>query len=161
MTDPSSHSQTVASTRLLQALSVPRTGRIYDLDAGRFAGMPIWEGHPPWQLLGYRSPQGLRVEGDQEWLAPANNEAGIGIMSDLLIAGMHSGAHIDALAHITCGEDAHWYAGDSANDKLGDFGPLSHDVRLAHIATRQFESGFVQSKYALRIPRDDAFCANP
>ena len=41
------------------------------------------------------------------------------------------------------------------------FGPLSHDVRLTHIATRQFEGGFAQSKYALRIPRDDAFRANP
>ncbi len=27
------------------------------------------------------------------------------------------------------------------------FGPLSHDVRLTHIATRQFENGFVQSNY--------------
>ena len=27
------------------------------------------------------------------------------------------------------------------------FGPLTHDVRLTHIATRQFENGFVQSKY--------------
>ena len=27
------------------------------------------------------------------------------------------------------------------------FGPLGHDVRLAHTATRYFENGFVQSKY--------------
>jgi dihydrofolate reductase len=27
------------------------------------------------------------------------------------------------------------------------FGPLDHDVRLTHIATQQFENGFVQSKY--------------
>jgi dihydrofolate reductase len=27
------------------------------------------------------------------------------------------------------------------------FGPLNHDVSLTHIATRQFENGFVQSKY--------------
>ena len=27
------------------------------------------------------------------------------------------------------------------------FGPLTHDVKLTHIATRQFENGFVQSKY--------------
>ena len=27
------------------------------------------------------------------------------------------------------------------------FGPLNHDVRLTHIATQQFENGFVQSKY--------------
>jgi dihydrofolate reductase len=27
------------------------------------------------------------------------------------------------------------------------FGPLDHDVRLAHDATRHFENGFVQSEY--------------
>jgi dihydrofolate reductase len=27
------------------------------------------------------------------------------------------------------------------------FGPLNHDVRLTHMATQQFENGFVQSKY--------------
>ncbi len=27
------------------------------------------------------------------------------------------------------------------------FGPLNHDIRLTHIATRQFENGFVQSRY--------------
>jgi dihydrofolate reductase len=27
------------------------------------------------------------------------------------------------------------------------FGALNHDIRLTHIATRQFENGFVQSKY--------------
>ena len=27
------------------------------------------------------------------------------------------------------------------------FGPLNRDIRLTHIATRQFENGFVQSKY--------------
>ncbi|MEA2339594.1 MAG: hypothetical protein QOE82_3601 [Thermoanaerobaculia bacterium] len=29
------------------------------------------------------------------------------------------------------------------------FGPLSHDVRLTHIATRAFAEGFVQSEYAI------------
>jgi dihydrofolate reductase len=29
------------------------------------------------------------------------------------------------------------------------FGPLDHDVRLTHIATRQFENGFVQSRYRI------------
>jgi kynurenine formamidase len=112
-------------------------GRIYDLDAGRFPEMPLWEGHPPWQLVGYRTPQGLRVQGDQEWLSEENNPVGIGIMTDLLIAGMHSGAHIDALAHITCGEDSHWHGGSSANDALGDFGPLTDDAStIAPIVAR-------------------------
>lgn len=29
------------------------------------------------------------------------------------------------------------------------FGPLDHDVRLTHVATRQFENGFVQSRYRI------------
>ena len=29
------------------------------------------------------------------------------------------------------------------------FGPLNHDVKLTHVATRQFESGFVQSRYRI------------
>lgn len=29
------------------------------------------------------------------------------------------------------------------------FGPLNHNVRLTHTATRQFENGFVQSKYCV------------
>lgn len=32
------------------------------------------------------------------------------------------------------------------------FGPLSQDVRLIHIATRQFDSGFEQSKYRFCAP---------
>jgi dihydrofolate reductase len=32
------------------------------------------------------------------------------------------------------------------------FGALDHDVRLAHIATRQFRNGFVQSKYRIADP---------
>jgi dihydrofolate reductase len=27
------------------------------------------------------------------------------------------------------------------------FGPLTHEIRLRHIATRQFANGFVQSQY--------------
>ena len=29
------------------------------------------------------------------------------------------------------------------------FGPMGHDIRLRHVATRQFPSGFVQSEYAV------------
>ncbi len=34
------------------------------------------------------------------------------------------------------------------------FGPLNHDIKLTHIATRQFENGFVQSRY--RIADEEA-----
>jgi dihydrofolate reductase len=31
------------------------------------------------------------------------------------------------------------------------FGPLSHDVRLEHVATRSYPSGMVQSEYLVRV----------
>lgn len=41
---------------------------------------------------------------------------------------MHTGCHIDALAHITLGADPHWYNGFRADEHLSDFGPLRADV---------------------------------
>ncbi len=32
------------------------------------------------------------------------------------------------------------------------FGPLDHDIKLAHTATRRFDNGFVQSKYRVERP---------
>ncbi|HKJ95335.1 MAG TPA: cyclase family protein [Gammaproteobacteria bacterium] len=114
--------------KLVRDLRTPTRGRVFDLDPGRFPGMPIWAGHPPFQVVTYRTPKGLRLRGDQTWLAPEVNEANIGIMSEMVIATCHSGAHIDALAHITCGTDDHWHGGSSAADALGDFGPTDHDA---------------------------------
>ena len=58
-------------------------------------------------------------------------------MTELLTATSHSGAHIDALAHMTVGEDAHWYGGANAAEHLGDFGPTVGDAAaLPPIFTR-------------------------
>ncbi len=120
--------ETIVDQHLLGALRLPKEGRIYDLDPGRFPGMPQWSGHPTYQITSYRTPRGVRVAGDQPWLAPEHNKPNISFMSELIITGCHIGAHIDALAHITCGPDDHWYGGDSANTALGDFGPTTHDA---------------------------------
>ena len=42
----------------------------------------------------------------------------------------HSGAHVDALAHMTIGPDARWYGGGNAGDHLGDFGPAHGDAAM-------------------------------
>ncbi len=120
--------QPQAQKQLIDALRSPVEGRLYDLDPGRFPGMPLWAGHPPFQVVSYRTPQGVRTQGDQEWLAAPHNQVGVALMSELVIAGMHSGAHIDALAHITCGEDNHWHGGYTTGEWLGDFGPMRDDA---------------------------------
>jgi kynurenine formamidase len=111
--------------RVLAATALVRSGRVFRLARERFPGMPLFPGHPPFQVLSYRTPQGIRAAGDQPW-GPLN-EAGLGYMSELVLGSQHTGAHIDAHAHMTVGEDDRWHGG-SARSELGDFGPLTGDA---------------------------------
>lgn len=119
---------TAIQSSVLDALQLARTGRVYDLDPGRYMGMPLWPGHPPFQIMTYRSPAGIRAQGDQEWLDARHNSAGIHFVSDLMITGLHSGAHMDALGHITCGADDHGHGGAPGSARVGDFGLLDADA---------------------------------
>lgn len=112
--------QVVAAARLV------REGRVISLAAARYPGMPLFPGHPPFQVLNYRTPRGIRVSGAQPW-GPVN-DAGLGYMAEYLMATSHSGAHMDALAHMTVGEDMHWYGGGTADAHLSDAGPTFLDA---------------------------------
>ena len=115
----------VSSTSVLDALRLVRRGRVHSLALPRFPGMPLWPGHPAFEVLTYRSPQGLRAAGVKAW--PGENEAGLGYIAETVSGTVHSGAHIDAHAHMTIGDDDHWYGGSAQTD-LGDFGPLKGDA---------------------------------
>jgi kynurenine formamidase len=104
---------------------VARAGRLYSLAVDRFPGMPLFPGHSPFQVLTYRSRQGIRVSGAQPW--GPGNDAGLGYMCEYVLSTSHSGAHIDALAHMTIGEDDHWFCG-AARTHLGDSGPTVGDA---------------------------------
>lgn len=112
---------------LLAAFSLVEDGRVYDLEVERFRGMPLHPAHPQMEVVSYRSAQGIQNQRDQEWLNDKNDE-NMAFNSDLIIATVHSGTHIDALAHVTVGEDNHWYGGNKSAEKLGDFGPLTCDA---------------------------------
>ncbi|MBN2113749.1 MAG: cyclase family protein [Acidimicrobiia bacterium] len=107
--------------KLVEAARLVRTGRAFSLSVGRYPGMPLFPGHPPFQVLLYRTPEGIRAEGAQPWGPP--NDAGLGYMAEYLLATSHSGAHIDALAHMTVGPDSHWYGGGNTAAHLTDKGP--------------------------------------
>ena len=109
----------------LEATRLVREGRLYSLARARFRGMPVFPGHPNFEVLSYRTPQGLRVAKEEPW--GPGNEVGLGYMSELILSTSHSGAHIDALAHITIGEDDEWFGGCARTD-LGDFGPVKGDA---------------------------------
>lgn len=127
--------RSLPATQILRAAQLVREGRLIDLAAPRFRGMPIFPGHPNFEVLTYRSPRGLRVAKEQTW--GPHNDACLGYMSELVMGTTHSGAHIDALAHITIGEEARWYGGATADEHLGDFGPIQADgSKLPPIFTR-------------------------
>ncbi len=115
--------------------SLMRRGTVYDLSSGWWPGMPLAEGHPPFQVLTYRTPQGERLEDDLAFLE--GNEVGFGFISELISMTAHTGTHIDALCHVVAGADPAWHGGHRVADWLGDFGPRDGDVAgLAPIISR-------------------------
>lgn len=125
----------IPAAQMVEAARYVREGRGYSLATSRFPGMPLFPGHPPFQVLNFRSPPGIKAEGAQPWGPP--NEVGLGYMAEYLMATSHSGAHVDALAHMTLGDDNHWYGGGNTADHLTDKGPSVGDAeKLPFFFTR-------------------------
>lgn len=114
-----------SDAEVLAALSLPRTGKVFSLALPRFTGMPLFGAHPPFQVSMYRTPAGLRGDGVKPW-GPIN-EVNLQYMAEVVSGTSHSGAHVDALAHMTIGEDDHWFGGGNAREHLGDRGPTVGD----------------------------------
>src|SRR5690606_5411855 len=89
---------------LLAALSVPSAGQLFDLDAGRWPGMPVLPVHPPFVMTTYRTP-GRAVR-----TPDAATETGV--TTELIVSSAHTGTHIDALCHVT--EGSRWFGGGLA-----------------------------------------------
>ena len=122
------------SGALLEALSLPTHGTVYSLALPRFDGMPLFGAHPPFQVSMYRTPSGLRGDQQQPW-GPVN-DVNLGYMAEVVSGTSHSGAHVDALAHMTIGPEDSWYGGN-AREHLGDRGPTRGDAsKLPPFITR-------------------------
>ena len=111
---------------VLSALQLARSGAIYDLSSGWWPGMPVHPIHPSFNVLAYRTPRGFQVQKDMASLLGDNNKVGYSFISELVLGTTHTGTHIDALCHVTCGNQ--WYGGHDVDEELGDFGALSGDA---------------------------------
>ena len=116
----------IPAAKIVEAAQLVQAGRSYSLATSRFPGMPLFPGHPPFQVLNYRTPPGIRAERAQPWGPP--NDVGLGYMAEYVMATSHSGAHVDALGHMTVGEDNHWYGGGNTAEYLTDHGPSFGDA---------------------------------
>lgn len=117
----------ISEPTVLNALNLARTGRVYDLDSKRWHHMPVAPEHPSFEILSYRTPLGLKNQGDVKWLTK-DNEANLSVLSDIVIGGTHTGTHLDALSHVCCGPNEEWFGGYNAKQHIGDFGPLKSDA---------------------------------
>lgn len=128
--------KSITQAQILQAVHLVKKGKLYDLDCGRWNKMPVADAHPPFQVLSYRTPQGIQNQKDQQqWLG--QNTVNMAWNSEMIMGTVHSGTHIDALNHITCGHDNHWYGGVPSATHTGDFGTLLSDAsKIPPIVTK-------------------------
>jgi kynurenine formamidase len=111
--------------QVVMAAKMVKNGNIYSLAQERFRGMPLSSAHPPFEVISYRSPRGLRNEGD--FLSAEKNPANVGFNSEVIFGTMHTGTHIDSLGHFTCGCDDHTFNGIKMEEHWGDHGLLKAD----------------------------------
>ncbi len=110
------------------AFGLVRSGRVFDLDIGRFPGMPHHPAQPGFDVTTYRSPRGLRNTGRVENGPLAMDEDDFGFVLELVTTSMHMGTHLDAPSHVTAGADDHGYGGFDGEEHVGDKGVLFRDV---------------------------------
>lgn len=113
---------------VLDAVRLVRTGRVFDLDIGRFAGMPHHPAQPGFDIVTYLSPGGSSNERQRRGQSTTVDEDNFGVLLELVTTSMHMGTHLDALCHVTAGDDSHGFGGFSAAEHVGDRGALACDV---------------------------------
>ena len=101
--------------------SLIKKGKIYNLGMVVDRNSPNWPGHPPFEMVTFRSPYGEWAQRDQGWLFE-NNDAEISFASELTIHCQHTGTHMDGIAHVVMGPQACGYNGISLKKHCGDWG---------------------------------------
>jgi kynurenine formamidase len=105
------------------ALALAKTGKVYDLGATYSRNSYKWPGHSPGEIISFRSPEGVRRQGD----FPAANDRSanpdrIAWHSNALFINDNVATQLDGLGHITAGDDNHWYNGFKEEEHGGNFG---------------------------------------
>ena len=132
----------ISAESVLKALSIVKTGKVYDLGTELFKGMNIWDGHCGYEIVSYASTYGRErlknTDGADgvnwykqgNWMDEAHNypDYHMGCNTEMVVAPMHIGSHIDALCHWSAGEDNHWYNGYNDRENGSGFGPTKCDA---------------------------------
>ncbi|HEV8473249.1 MAG TPA: cyclase family protein [Methylomirabilota bacterium] len=105
--------------RVMNALKIPKQGKVYDLGVLYDRASFQWPGHSPAEVISFRTPEGLKRQKDLAFL-----EGKVARWhSNAVFINDNVGTQIDSLCHITVGDDDHWYNGYKEKDWGGNFGP--------------------------------------
>jgi kynurenine formamidase len=111
------------------ALGLVKQGKVYDLGVPYDAESFKWPGHSPGVVMTFRGPEGVRRQGDfKPAVDPQANPNKVAWHSCALFISDNIGTQMDGLAHITTGEDNHWYNGFKEADWGGNFGVRKCDA---------------------------------
>src|SRR5262249_18474529 len=105
------------------ALALVKEGKVFDLGIAYDRGSFKWFGHSPGEIILYRGPEGVKRQGDHNFIAdPKINVNRLGWHSCAIFINDNVGTQIDGLGHITMGADNHWYNNFKEADWGGNFG---------------------------------------
>ena len=112
----------------LAALSLAKTGEVFDLGQTYSRRSYKWPGHSPGEILTFRSPDGIRRMNDPDAPPVEKNADRVYWHSAALFISDNVATQIDGLGHITAGADDHWYNGFKEAEWGGDWGPRKCDA---------------------------------
>ncbi|MBL8800179.1 MAG: cyclase family protein, partial [Planctomycetia bacterium] len=120
------------------ALQLAKAGKVYDLGIAYDRNSFKWPGHSPAEIISFRTPEGVQRQKDfKPAVDPKLNPDKVGWHSAALFINDNVATQIDGLAHITVGDDHHWYNGFKEADWGGNFGVRKCDgVSIPPIITR-------------------------
>jgi len=111
----------------LAALRVATQGRVYDLGITYDRTSYKWPGHSPGEIISFRTPEGVKRQGDLPPLV-TDNPTKTAWHSCALFMNDNVATQIDGLGHATEGDDDHWYNGFVEKDWGGNWGPRKCDA---------------------------------
>jgi kynurenine formamidase len=111
----------------LAALQTVKQGKLYDLGVLYDRTSYKWPGHSPGEIISFRTPEGVKRQGDLPALVN-DNPTKTAWHSGALFINDNVATQIDGLGHATEGEDDHWYNGFKERDWGGNWGVRKCDA---------------------------------
>ena len=135
----------------LASLRLVREGKVFDLGVAYDRNSFKWPGHSPAEIMTFRSPDGVRRQGD--FIPSKVSPRGTTWHSCAVFMSDNVATQIDGLCHAVEGEDNHWYNGFTESDWGGDWGPRKCDAStIPPIIARGVLIDVATSKKARALP---------